>query len=148
MWICFFWICTHILIKNNRGLNIVKSRAFSMEEGAAPRDVLRRRVRTAEFYYGPVNFSGGSTTKETNAARVELFDEFTDNFVSLSVDQIMKGAVSEKDTSKWVTTTKTWNEIELQNVKFLLLLRPCIEHYMLGVIIGRGGLNHLGATLW
>lgn len=147
MWICFLDLYLHFDHNNNRGLNIVKSRAFSMEEGAAPRDVLRRRVRTAEFYYGPVEFSG-AVTKETNGARVELFDEFTDNFVSLSVDQIMKGAVSEKNTANWKVNTKTWNEIELQNVKFLLLLRPCIEHYMLGVIIGRGGLNHLGATLW
>lgn len=29
-----------------------------------------------------------------------------------------------------------------------LLIRPCIEHYMLAAIIGRGGLQHLGATLW
>jgi hypothetical protein len=31
----------------------------------------------------------------------------------------------------------------------LLLLRPCIEHYMLGVILGRGGgPEDLGATFW
>jgi hypothetical protein len=31
----------------------------------------------------------------------------------------------------------------------LLLLRPCIEHYMLGVILGRGGgPEELGATFW
>jgi hypothetical protein len=31
----------------------------------------------------------------------------------------------------------------------LFLLRPCIEHYMLGVIFGRGGgPEELGATFW
>ena len=30
----------------------------------------------------------------------------------------------------------------------LLLLRPCIEHYMLGVMFGRGGTQELGATFW
>jgi hypothetical protein len=30
----------------------------------------------------------------------------------------------------------------------LMVVRPSIEHYMLGVIIGRGGTGELGATLW
>jgi len=30
----------------------------------------------------------------------------------------------------------------------LLVVRPSIEHYMLGVIVGRGGTGELGATLW
>jgi hypothetical protein len=30
----------------------------------------------------------------------------------------------------------------------LLMVRPAIEHYMLGVVIGRGGTGELGATLW
>ena len=33
-----------------RGLKIIKSKAFSLDEGSAPRDVMRRRVRVAEFY--------------------------------------------------------------------------------------------------
>ena len=30
----------------------------------------------------------------------------------------------------------------------LFILRPCIEHHMLGVIFGRGGTQELGATFW
>jgi len=30
----------------------------------------------------------------------------------------------------------------------LIIVRPAIEHYMLGVVIGRGGTGELGATLW
>lgn len=33
-----------------RGIGIVHTRAFSMETGAPPRDILRRRVRVAEYY--------------------------------------------------------------------------------------------------
>ena len=132
-------------ISKYRGLNIIKSRAFSMEEGAAPRDVLRRRVRTAEFYYGPIKYSGNT---EANAGRVELYDEFTDNFVSLTIDKIMQNALQDT-TAPLAAGSQVWtNKGEVKDMNFLLLLRPCIEHYMLGAIIGRGGLNYLGATLW
>ena len=30
----------------------------------------------------------------------------------------------------------------------ILALRPCAEHYMLCVIMGRGGTQELGATFW
>jgi len=30
----------------------------------------------------------------------------------------------------------------------IVAIRPCIEHYMLGVVLGRGGTGELGATLW
>jgi hypothetical protein len=40
-------------INTYRGLHIINSRSFSMEDGAPPRDVLRRRVRVAEYYRIP-----------------------------------------------------------------------------------------------
>ena len=40
-------------ISSYRGLSIVHSRAFSMEPGTPPRDILRRRVRVAEYYRIP-----------------------------------------------------------------------------------------------
>ena len=40
-------------IASYRGLKVINSRAFSMEEGTPPRDVLRRRVRVAEYYRIP-----------------------------------------------------------------------------------------------
>ena len=42
-------------IQSYRGLKIVPSRAFSMETGVAPRDIMRRRVRVAEYYRIPPN---------------------------------------------------------------------------------------------
>ncbi|KAJ1465882.1 hypothetical protein T484DRAFT_1757105 [Baffinella frigidus] len=38
-----------------------------------------------------------------------------------------------------VNTTKKYS---------LFVIRPSIEHYMLGVVLGRGGTGELGATLW
>jgi hypothetical protein len=40
-------------ITSYSGLSIVNSRAYSMETGTVPRDVLRRRVRVAEYYRVP-----------------------------------------------------------------------------------------------
>ena len=40
-------------VKSYRGIRIIHTRAFSIEEGSAPRDLLRRRVRVAEFYLLP-----------------------------------------------------------------------------------------------
>ena len=36
-------------VKAYRGIRIIHSRAFSIEEGSAPRDLMRRRVRVSEF---------------------------------------------------------------------------------------------------
>ena len=119
------------ILNKYRGLNVVKSRAFSMEEGGAPRDVLRRRVRTAEFYYGSCQGNHG----------VLLYDEFTDNFVKISgrslADACPIASVASVKQAGFAGVGDKW-----------LLIRPCIEHYMLAAIIGRGGLQHLGATLW
>ena len=46
-------------ISTYRGLKIIKSKQFSMEQGSAPRDLLRRRVRVAEYYHVPCCYTGG-----------------------------------------------------------------------------------------
>ena len=117
------------LLPKYRDLSIVKSRAFSMEEGSAPRDVLRRRVRTAEFYVGQLN---------TDNDRVELYDESTDNFVSITKNELDTAAAD----------FNYGDNREPESSSTYLLFRFNIEHYMLGMVIGKGGLDHLGATLW
>jgi len=106
-----------------RGLKIIKSKAFSLDEGSAPRDVMRRRVRVAEFYL----------VKTENLASVQLYDEMADNFAVLNAATILP-------------KVKVMSPVRHPDA--VLLIRPNIEHYMLGVIIGRGGIDHLGATLW
>jgi hypothetical protein len=64
-----------------RGLSIVNSRAFSMETGAPPRDIMRRRVRVAEYYRIPPQ--GANTRWE-----VQLYDESRDTFFSLRKEDL------------------------------------------------------------
>jgi len=111
-----------------RGLKIIKSKAFSLDEGSAPRDVMRRRVRVAEFYL----------FKAADLASVHLYDEMADNFAVLNADTIRKKIKGYNHTNPQASDQH----------EAILLIRPNIEHYMLGVIIGRGGIDHLGATLW
>ena len=127
-----------------RGLKIIKSKCFSLDNGSQPRDILRRRVRTAEFYIVP-RFDQGNVD-------VELYDEGSDNWAKLVCPAGLAGrfnveivdmynvAQYKKDGQGQLTA-----DAEDHN---WLLLRPNIEHYMLGVIIGRGGLEHLGACFW
>ena len=122
-----------------RGLSIVKSRAFSMEEGAAPRDVLRRRVRTSEFYFG--------AAKELES--VDLYDEASDNFVPLQQTKLATAWNQVRGRqAKWKHFDSNPDGADVSNVVTYLLIRPFIEHYMLGMIIGCGGMEKLGATLW
>ena len=112
-----------------RGLKIVKSKAFSLDEGSAPRDIMRRRVRVAEYYL-----------IQTEALdKVMLYDETADNFVPVNWKADIMPKILEK--APGTATVET-------DFKTILLVRPNIEHYMLGLIIGRGGIDHLGATLW
>ena len=136
-----------------RGLKIVKSKAFSLDEGSAPRDILRRRVRVGEYYTGNLS----------NLQSVELYDEDSDNFESLSVSKIWHSLVESGSSATDAITSSSCLRCISDNIaaikncmdgedghqKFsLLLLRPNIEHYMLGLVIGKGGMDHLGATLW
>jgi len=68
-----------------RGLNIVNTRAFSMETGTAPRDILRRRVRVAEYYRIPPQ---GANTKWA----VELYDESRDTWFTVRKEELDKYA--------------------------------------------------------
>ena len=67
-------------ISSYRGLSIVNSRAYSMETGTVPRDVLRRRVRVAEYYRVPPQ-------KDRNW-ELELYDESRDTWFKLTPDDL------------------------------------------------------------
>ena len=67
-----------------RGLSIINSRAYSMETGAPPRDVLRRRVRVAEYYRIPPQ-------SDLNW-EVELYDESRDTWFKLTPDDLNRYA--------------------------------------------------------
>jgi hypothetical protein len=64
-------------IQSYRGLKIVNSRAFSLETGMPPRDIMRRRVRVAEHYWIPAHTNN-------KRRRFHFYDESKDSFVSFS----------------------------------------------------------------
>ena len=71
-----------------RGIGIIHTRAFSMETGAPPRDILRRRVRVAEFYRIMPSVS--------NARRLfGLYNEERDTWFHLSFAELLRYAQCE-----------------------------------------------------
>lgn len=68
-----------------RGLSIINTRQFSMETGAMPRDVLRRRVRVAEYYRVPPQPANQNWC-------IELYDESRDTFFTISKRELDKYA--------------------------------------------------------
>jgi len=73
-----------------RGLSIVHSRAFAMETGQHPRDILRRRVRTAEYYRIP-------PSKDNLEYEFELYNEERDTWFTLSFKDLIKCALLGED---------------------------------------------------
>lgn len=129
-----------------RELKVIKSKCFSLDNGSQPRDILRRRVRTAEFYVVP---------KLDNAnVHVELYDEGSDNWAKLVCPAGLVARFNAQVGNQYnpdderITNNADGSQTRETEDHNWLLLRPNIEHYMLGVIIGRGGLEHLGACFW
>ena len=69
-----------------RGLSIIHSRSFSMETGQAPRDILRRRVRTAEYYRIP-------PSKKNVNREFEFYNEERDTWFTLSFTDLLRYAL-------------------------------------------------------
>lgn len=182
-------------ITRYRGLNIIRSKAFSMEDGAAPRDLLRRRVRVAEHYLVPYGARGTVGTGEEDQlsglargaigasgvsnnfimdesaptegaipmidyagrasdvdGEMQLYDESCDSFCTI------KFAKLYEQCRKFVNlANKTYPHRPMDDplkrrlgdgFGAMLVIRPNIEHWMLGLIMGKGGIDELGATLW
>ena len=68
-----------------RGLSIIHSRAFAMEVGQHPKDILRRRVRTAEYYR--------ILPDKNNAKReFEFYNEERDTWFTLTFQELLRYA--------------------------------------------------------
>lgn len=77
----------------------MKCRQYSLETGAPPRDLLRRRVRVGEYYRIPYSaaFADGQNTM------IELYDEAKDTFFSTSwKDLLQHAALDEADRIKFL----------------------------------------------
>lgn len=131
-------------IPSYRGLKIINSRAFSLEDGAPPRDILSRRVRTSEYYV--INRpelpddTAATRLREFQKPYVELYNEGDDCWTTFSWNDLVEMQDIQRDANN--------NEVDDILPDVIVIVRPNIEHNMLGIIIGRGGIDDLGATLW
>ena len=85
---------------------------------------------------------------------VRLYDESSDSFVVLRYDKILdqcrKFIMRANNLARRRPVDDPLASITIpEQIGSVLLLRPNIEHYMLGMIMGKGGsVDDLGATLW
>ena len=85
-----------------RGLSIINSRKFSMDSGTMPRDLLRRRVRVAEYYRIPWN--------EDNPKRTfEFYDQSRDSMFKLSWQELCDYA--QLQSSLNLVKSEYWSEL-------------------------------------
>ena len=192
-------------VKSYRGIHIIHSRSFPIEEGTAPRDLLRRRVRVSEFYVlpncssTPTSFLATTTTTNNNgdgggeegfvfsnltrlpmgatdtsgdnnnnneagtttttmvdgpAGEVRLYDESSDSFVIISYKKLLEQCRRFAQRANHLARMRQGddplcNVLIPDEIGAVLLIRPNIEHHMLGIIMGKGGnVDDLGATVW
>jgi hypothetical protein len=69
-------------LQSYRGLKIVHTRAFSLETGLEPRDMLRRRVRVAEYYRIP-------PSEHNHKREFEFYNEARDNWFTLTFMELV-----------------------------------------------------------
>ena len=98
-------------------------------------DSLDQRLRDAQVFYNHAMHPGN-----TKPADEEYLQEAIGRFRNLFPNMAQE---NEPDNPP-IPGVNAYNTVGPD----LLLLRPCIEHYMLGVMFGRGGTQELGATFW
>ena len=72
-----------------RGIGIVHTRAFSMETGQLPRDILRRRVRVAEYYRILPH-------RDNHRRLFSLYNEERDTWAAFTFGELLKKAVASQ----------------------------------------------------
>jgi hypothetical protein len=131
-----------------RGLSIIHSQKFSLEPGRKPRNVLKRRVRVAEYYWIPL---GGVNSYQIYNQKKDMMVTF-DKTHALKASGLDNGEFHRMPALAEPYFTPFPNKdnmmLSLLQDGYCLLIRPNIEHEMLTVIAGRGGTQELGATFW
>ena len=129
-----------------RGLSIIHSQKFSLEPGRKPRNVLKRRVRVAEYYWVPL--SDVNTYQIYNQKRDMMTTFDKTHALKASHPRDIFGNIAFPE--EYFGPQEGQYEVleSLLRDGYCLLIRPNIEHEMLTVIAGRGGTQELGATFW
>ena len=117
---------------NYRGLSIVHTRSFAMETGQHPRDVLRRRVRTAEYYRIPPD-------PKNRDREFEFYNEERDTFFTLSFMDLLQIA-------RHNPSGDPANAARIEDV-FLQLKSYKPQTASMGGQLGAGALNALGYSM-
>ncbi len=124
-------------LQSYRGLKIVHTRAFSLETGLEPRDMLRRRVRVAEYYR--------IAPSEHNYKReFEFYNEARDNWFSLTFFELLNMARVHK--GKYTDSLPGNNNAKLiddlltvhANIHGSGMARPFMGSQLRGNLIGIG----------
>jgi len=129
-----------------RGLSIIHSQKFSLEPGRKPRNVLKRRVRVAEYYWVPL----------ADVTSYQIYNQKKDMWVTFDKTHALKASEPRSvfkdiqlEQNLFGQKEEHYDALEpLLRDGYCLLVRPNIEHEMLTVIAGRGGTQELGATFW
>ena len=130
-----------------RGISIIHSQKFSLEPGRKPRNVLKRSVRVAEYYW--IDLS--------SVASYQLYNQKKDMWVTFDRTHAaeasgLRSAIEDQQYTQWTHALPRYGSHEKIYKSaasgYCLLLRPNIQHEMLTVIAGRGGTQELGATFW
>lgn len=79
-------------LSSYRGIGIVHTRAFSMETGAPPRDMLRRRVRVAEFYRIVPH-------KDNHKRLFQIYNEERDTWSSFTFQDLLQKALCDRGSA-------------------------------------------------
>lgn len=122
-----------------RGLSIIHSQKFELEKGRVPRNILKRRVRVAEYYF--VDEISPNTV-------LSLYNQKTDSLENFTKKELIQRSEIMQCPGIHEQITRNPNVSKALHHAPMVLLRPNIEHEMLGVIVGRGGTQELGATFW
>jgi hypothetical protein len=120
-----------------RGLSIIHSQKFELEKGRVPRNILKRRVRVAEYYW---------IYEAHPHASISMYNQKMDSMESFTRKALIQSSNIMQMFS--VEIAANANVQKALNRAPMMLLRANIEHEMLGVIVGRGGTQELGATFW
>jgi len=122
-----------------RGLSIIHSQKFELEKGRVPRNILKRRVRVAEYYY---------VDEILNTTVLSIYNQKTDSMENFTKKMLIQQSDIMQLPGIRRLIQGNSNVSKALNHAPMMLLRPNIEHEMLGVIVGRGGTQELGATFW
>lgn len=123
-----------------RGLKVINSRSFSLEDGAPPRDLLCRKVRVCEYYH----------IKRPNDLQDKFmfYDEGRDAWVGYTFEQLARfGNGINTAEDEFGNRIPEAADLPEADVREIIVIRPNIEHTMMGVIIGKGG-ETTGSTFW